>query len=90
MNVTLWNRLNTPGCWLAGTYLVVVIAVFALTAAATKPDNAGLDWVPFCLLSTPRYGLEPRLLFPGFFLNAGLLYLFGALLRAASRRIARY
>ena len=90
MNVTLWNRLNTAGCWLAGTYLVVVVIVFVLTAATTKPDNAGLDWIPFCLLSMPWYGLEPRLLFPGFLLNAGLLYLFGALLSAASRHIARY
>ncbi|MDQ2842399.1 MAG: hypothetical protein M3Y72_15410 [Acidobacteriota bacterium] len=60
-------------------YIFVVGVVFAFTAYNTKPDNVGYDWIPFVLLSMPWYGIEARLLLPGLVVNAGLMYLLGAL-----------
>jgi hypothetical protein len=52
----LWDRVNPTGFGLATGYVVLVVAVFALTAATTSPSNVGLDWIPFYLLTMPWSG----------------------------------
>jgi hypothetical protein len=77
------------GSWFAGIYAVLVVAVFALTAATTKADNVGLDWIPFVMLAMPWYRLNPYLLFPGFIANAIILYVVGALIEKLWRAVAK-
>ncbi|HYK63245.1 MAG TPA: hypothetical protein VEV85_27660 [Bryobacteraceae bacterium] len=80
LKATLRNRLNPGGLCVAAAYVLVPVAVFVMTALTTKPDNVGLDWIPFVLLATPWYFLNPGLLLPGLMVNAVLMYLLGALL----------
>lgn len=89
VKATLRNHLNHGGCWFAGTYVLIVVAVFLWTAATTKPSNVGLDWIPFALLSMPWYWLDPRLLVPGLIVNAGLMYLLGTLFQVFRRPQSR-
>ena len=87
MKGILTDRGNLGGFYLAATYVLIVVFVFALTASTTKPSNVGLDWIPFVLLSMPWYALDVRLLVPGLIVNTGLMYLLGTLLHALWRRI---
>jgi hypothetical protein len=89
LKATLRNRVNPGGFCVSATYILIAVAVFALTAFTTKPSNVGLDWIPFMLLSMPWYGLNPWLLLPGLILNACLMYLLGTLLHAFWRRAIR-
>jgi hypothetical protein len=85
----LKNRVNPGGFCVAATYVLVVVAVFALTALTTKPSNVGLDWIPFVLLAMPWYFLNPRLLLPGLIVNTGLMYLLGTLLHTLWCRVTK-
>jgi hypothetical protein len=87
MKARLNERVNPGGFCVAATYVLTVAVVFTLTASTTKPSNAGLDWIPFVLLSMPWYALDVRLLVPGLIVNVGLMYLSGTLLHALWRRI---
>jgi hypothetical protein len=87
MKSILNDSVNPGGFYLAATYVLIVVVVFALTASTTKPSNVGLDWIPFVLLSMPWYALDVRLLAPGLIVNTGLMYLLGTLLHALWRRI---
>ena len=86
MKGMLNDRVNPGGFYIAATYLLIVVVVFALTAFTTKPSNVGLDWIPLMLLSMPWYALDVRLLVPGFIVNAGLLYLLGTVFHTLWRR----
>ena len=77
------------GIYAAAFYVVIVVAVFALIAANTKPDNVGLDWIPFVMLAMPWYRLNPQLLIPGLIANAVILFLLGTLLDWLMRYIFR-
>lgn len=83
---TTSSRRSRLGSWIAGIYAALVVAVFALTAATTKPDNVGLDWIPFVMLAMPWYRLDIHLLFPGFIANVIILYFVGAVIE----RLWRY
>jgi hypothetical protein len=48
MKDILNDHVNPGGFYLAATYVLSVVVVFALTASATKPSNVGLDWIPSC------------------------------------------
>jgi hypothetical protein len=61
----LWDRVNGTGFGFAAGYVVLVGAVFALTAATTSPSNVGLDWIPFLLLTRPWSLLIERSSDPG-------------------------
>ena len=87
MRDILSDHVNPGGFYLAATYVLIVVVVFALTASTTKPSNVGLDWIPFVLLSMPWYALDARLLVPGLIVNACLMYLLGTLLHALWCRI---
>ena len=86
LKATLGNRVNPGGFCVAAAYVLAVVIVFTLTALTTKPDNVGLDWIPFVLLAAPWYVLDTRLLLPGLILNVGLMYLLGTLLHTRWRR----
>lgn len=81
------RKLSVVGSCLAIAYLVLVMAVYVLIASVTKPDNVGLDWIPFVMLSMPWYALAPQLLIVGFILNATILYLLGALIEIVWRNV---
>jgi hypothetical protein len=81
------RRWNVLGAWLGGTYLVLVVAVYILIASVTKPDNVGLDWIPFVMLAIPWYALAPKLLIVGFILNAAILYLLGVVIELVWRNV---
>ena len=76
--------LNPVGFRLAGIYLILVLVIFLLTAATTKPSKVGLDWIPFLLLSWPWLSWQggTQCLLPGLLVNAGILYFVGTLFRA--------
>ena len=90
MKAALRNRVSTGGCWFAAIYALMVVVVFAYTAATTKPGNVGLDWVPFSMVAMPWSGLDARLLFPGFIANTALLYLLGTLLQSMWRGVKEW
>jgi len=69
---------NRGGCWLAATYASLVIVVFAVTAATTKPSNVGLDWIPLVMLAWPW---PARLLLPGVIVNTAVWYLLGSVVQ---------
>ncbi|MBT9331348.1 hypothetical protein [Paracidobacterium acidisoli] len=73
------SRKGRLGIYLAAGYIVLVVAVYILTAATTKPSNVGLDWIPFVMLAFPWYQMDIHLLLSGFVINAGILYLIGTL-----------
>ena len=80
-----WSRV---GLWLGGTYFLLTAAVFVLTAATTKPDNVGLDWIPFVeLAGVWWYRIHPWLLCPGVFVNSAALYLIGWLIEKQWRSL---
>jgi len=83
LKAKLRSHVDPGGFRLAAIYVLAVVFVFALT---TKPDNVGLDWIPFVLLAIPWYLLDTRLLLPGLILNVGLMYLLGTLLHTRWRR----
>src|SRR5215475_4601213 len=86
LKAKLRSHVDPCGFRLAAIYVLAVVFVFALTALTTKPDNVGLDWIPFVMLASPWYFLNPRLVLPGLILNVGLMYLLGALLHTRRRR----
>ena len=81
------RHLNPGGFCVAATYLLIVVAVWALTAVTTKPANLGYDWIPFSLLAMPWDWVNARLVLPGLIANTVLTYLLGTLLHAFWRRI---
>jgi hypothetical protein len=83
------RRRSVLGACLAGAYLVLVIAVYVLIASVTKPDNVGLDWIPFVMLAMPWYALAPQLLIVGFIVNAAILYFLGAIIEIVWRSVTR-
>lgn len=90
MNGNLRNRVNRCGCCLAGAYVLILLAVFAYTAATTAPSNVGLDWIPFGMLAMPWYGLDAHLLFPGFIANTAFMYLLGTVLQRFWRSVKEW
>ena len=86
LKAKLRSHVDSGGFRLAAIYVLAVVFVFALTALSTKPDNLGLDSIPFVLLAAPWYLLDTRLFLPGLILNAGLMYLLGTLLHTRRRR----
>ena len=81
------RRRSVLGSCLAIAYLVLVVAVYVLIASVTKPDNVGLDWIPFVMLAMPWYALAPQLLIVGFMLNAVILYLMGVFIELVWRNV---
>lgn len=92
----LWDRVNRTGFGLAAGYVVLVVAVFALTAATTSPSNVGLDWIPFYLLTMPWSLLFGRIenpdvpwtlsaawiaLLAGIVVNTAAIYIIGGLMQ---------
>ncbi len=92
----LWDRVSAPGFALAAGYAVLVIAVFALTAATTSPSNVGLDWIPFYLITMPWSLLFERIEKPdvtwtlvvagiawlaGIVINTAAIYMIGSLMQ---------
>ena len=92
----LWDRVSAPGFALAACYFLLVVAVFALTAATTSPSNVGLDWIPFYLLTMPWSLLFERIENPdvpwtlivawiawlaGIVVNTAAIYLMGSLMQ---------
>lgn len=71
------------GLWLGGIYFTLATALFLVTALNTKPDNVGLDWIPFMVLTMPWSGMAPALMIPGVFLNTLALWLLGTLVQQA-------
>ena len=74
---------NRVGFYCAGSYLLIVVSVFAYTTYHTKPENVGYDWIPFYLLSLPWTSIIPgarQNFMIGFFLNGVFFYLLGWLL----------
>lgn len=83
------HRLNPGGFCVATAYGLIVVFVYALTAAFTKPSNVGYDWIPFILLAAPWFWVDHRWLIPGVIVNTAAMYLFGVLLHALWRRIVK-
>ena len=81
------RKRSVLGSCLAVAYLLLVIAVYVLIASVTKPDNVGLDWIPFVMLAMPWYALAPQLLIIGFIANAAILYGLGALIEILWRNM---
>ncbi len=53
----------------------------------TKPDNVGLDWIPFVMLAMPWSGMQPGFAIPGVLLNGVLLYVLGTVLQVCVRNL---
>ena len=68
-------------------YCLLAILVYTYTAANTKSENLGYDWIPFILLAMPWYGINPRLLIPGLIINAVVFYFLGVLLNKVWRLV---
>jgi hypothetical protein len=85
VHATRRRRFPRLGAWFAVVYLALVLAVFAVTAIETQPSNVGLDWIPFWWLALPWSKMSPRLLFPGFLINAALLWILGTAIEALVR-----
>jgi hypothetical protein len=60
---------------------------YSYTSFTTKPDNVGLDWIPFVMLAMPWYAINSQFLFPGLIVNAGILFFLGTLVEKVRRRI---
>jgi hypothetical protein len=69
------------------SYAFIVVLVYSYTSFTTKPDNVGLDWIPFVMLAMPWYAINPQFLFPGLIVNAGILFFLGTLVEKVRRRI---
>lgn len=63
---------------LAAIYFALALVLFILTAVTTKPDNVGLDRIPFLGFTLPWSGISSQLALPGVFLNTAGLWLLGA------------
>jgi hypothetical protein len=63
------------------SYVLVVAGVFVWTLYHTKPECVGYDWIPLYLLAMPGLFVNFGLL-AGLTLNAGLIYLLGAVIGA--------
>ena len=89
MNAELKARPNRLGIYIAVSYILIVLAVFAATALA--PHDDGMEWIPFVMLAMPwvRMGRAQEFLLPGLFLNVFILYLLGTVFEIARRRILR-
>ena len=87
MTMARKSRFSWLGISLAAVYVLIVVAVYVLTAAS--PPDDGLEWLPFVYLSMPWYAVGSWLLFPGFILNAGLLFLLGTLIQKLWRRMRK-
>ena len=72
-------RHNRFGIYAAASYAFAVLGVFAYTSCNTKREYLGYDWIPLFMLSMPWSAIGAPLAL-GFILNAGFLYLLGALL----------
>lgn len=95
MKVPLKDRPNLLGIYIAGTYAVLVVAVYTITAFASipslggKPTEFGYEWIPFLYLAMPWALMHERLPFLifGFIVNAGALYMLGTLFEKVRRRL---
>lgn len=94
MNAELKGRPSRLGIIVAALYVFLVLAVYAITASS-KPSGLGYEWIPFIDLavpwslmgdnvSLPGFGFLSLLIF-GFIVNAGILYLVGALVEKVLR-----
>lgn len=77
------------GLWLAAIYFILAAALFLVTALNTKPDNVGLDWIPFAYLTMPWSGISWSLAIPGVFFNALGLWLLGTAVQKLMGMIGR-
>lgn len=94
METPLKGRPNRLGIYLAGAYVLLVVGVFAFIASG-KPSGLGYEIIPLTWLAAPWYYLflytpwwdmdERVLCILGFILNAGILYLLGALFEKLRR-----
>jgi hypothetical protein len=76
------------GIWLSAIYLVIVLAVYIVSAITTTPDKVGYDWIPFWSLALPWSAKSAQLLLPGFLINALLLCLLGTVLQSLGQRVS--
>lgn len=81
-------RRSRLGIYFALVYLLIVIAVFTLTASS-KPSGFGYEWIPVVWLAIPwsMLGDNMPILIFGFFANAGILYLLGTLFEKLLRQL---
>lgn len=70
----LKGRPNRAGIYIAAVYVIIALVVYPYHP---NPDSLGYDSLPFIMLAMPWYAINSQLLFPGIFLNAGILYLLG-------------
>jgi hypothetical protein len=87
VEATLKARPNRVGIYAAVSYAFIVVLVYSYTSFTTKPDNVGLDWIPFVMLAMPWYAINSQFLFPGLIVNAGILFFLGTLVEKVRRRI---
>ncbi len=82
MEVSRGSRALRDGSVLAGIYAVIVLVVFGITALTTRPDNVGLDWIPFFMLAMPwaTMGKAQEFLIPRLIANALILFTIGAVI----------
>lgn len=81
------HHFSSTGLSVSLLYSLLVILIYTYTAANTKPENLGYDWIPFILLAMPWYRINPRLLIPGLIINAVAFYFLGVLLRKVWRLV---
>ncbi len=48
-----WRDFDKAGVIVAAIYLAIAASVYAVTAATTKPEKMGMDWIPFVALAGP-------------------------------------
>ena len=89
------RKRNFGGIYLAGTYIVLVSAVYGLTAYSSymHPDD-GMQRIPFALLASPWFEMSQNLILPGLIVNALVLFaigtIAGAILRGNFRKKAQH
>ena len=81
------RRRPRLGLWLAGLYLGLDMGLFVVTELTTRPDNVGLDWIPFVMLGMPWSRRDPALAVPGVLLNAAILWALGTALQVLLRSL---
>ena len=79
------SRYSRFGIYAVILYALVVVGSFAYGWFSNKPGYLGFNWIPFLVLALPWSKIFDAPAVAGVVLNAGLLYLFGALVERSAR-----